>query len=75
MTVARQNGFGGAVNLSVAGLTARAGGASFSPNPAQSSSTLTVTTKKNAPADVYSLTITGTSGSLVRTTSVQLTIR
>jgi len=49
----------------------------FSPNPAGSpgSSTLTVKTKRSAPRGTYTLQITGTSGSLVHEAAATLTIR
>lgn len=49
---------------------------SFSPNPIgpSGSSTLTCTTTTGATLGTHSITISGTGGSLTRTTSVQLTI-
>lgn len=49
---------------------------SFSPNPmsAGGSSTLTCTTTAAAAPGTYTLTISGTGGSLTRTTTVQLTV-
>ena len=69
------NGFAGTVSLSaspaISGVTYN-----FSPNPqaANGSSTLTVGTTAAATPGTYTVTITGTSGSLVHTTSVGLTI-
>lgn len=57
------NGFNGSVSLSVSGLPPRAG-ASFSPNPTTSRSTMTVTTRSRTSPGTYHLMITGTSGSL-----------
>src|SRR2546426_783574 len=48
--------------------------ASFSPNPATASSTMTVGTGAATPPGSYALTITGVSGTLTRTTSVTLAI-
>ncbi|MBK5230059.1 MAG: S8 family serine peptidase [Thermoleophilia bacterium] len=62
------------VNLSVSGLPARTS-ASFSPNPATTSSTLTVSTNKRSSAGTYTLTIAGTSGGVTRMTNVTLTLR
>ena len=62
VTVNPTNGFAGQVTLSVTGLPTGAGG-SFSPNPATSTSTLSVTTDAaTTPAGTYTLTITGVSG-------------
>ncbi len=74
ITITPSGGFAGSVNLSVTGLPSGATGA-FSPNPATSSSTLSVTTSSTTPAGTYSLTLTGTSGSLTHTTSARLKIR
>jgi subtilisin-like proprotein convertase family protein len=69
------NGFASTVSLSaspaISGVTY-----SFAPNPqaADSSSTLTVSTTAAAPPGTYTMTITGTSGALVHTTTVGLTI-
>jgi len=74
VTINRTGGFTGSVTLSASGLPAGAG-ASFSPNPATgTSSTLNVTTLAATPAGSYPLTITGTSGTLSRTTSVTLVV-
>jgi len=67
------NGFTGAVNLSVSGLPTGSNGA-FSPNPTTSSSSLSITTSTSTPPGTYSLTITGVSGSLTRTTNVTLVV-
>ena len=50
--------------------------ASFSPTsvPGSGSTQLTLTPSQSTPSGAYPLTITGTSGSLVHTTSVTLTI-
>src|ERR1700733_4179595 len=69
------NGFTGSIGLSVSGLPANATG-TFSPTPVNvgSGSTLTITTASNTPPGSYSLTITGTSGSLTSTTNVTLNV-
>jgi peptidoglycan/xylan/chitin deacetylase (PgdA/CDA1 family)/uncharacterized membrane protein len=73
VTVTPTNGFGGQVTLSVTGLPSGANG-SFSPNPATSASTLSVTTSTTTPAGTYTLTITGVSGALTHTTTVTLVV-
>jgi subtilase family serine protease len=73
VTIGQLNGFGGSVALGASGLPGGAS-ASFSPQSATSSSTLTVTTAQNTPTGTYTLTITGTSGSLVHSTTVSLTV-
>jgi len=67
--------FSGKVTFSVSGLPA-GGSASFSPSwlIAPGSSTLTVRTTTSTPAGTYTLTVTGISGSLVRSTSVSLVV-
>jgi uncharacterized membrane protein len=74
-TVNALNGFGGSVGLSVSGLPAGATG-SFSPTSVtgNGSSTLTITTTSSVAAGTYPLTITGTSGTLTRTSSVNFVI-
>ncbi len=74
-TVAALNGFSGTAGFSVSGLPP---GVTAGFNPAtvtgSGSSTLTLTTTSGASAGTYPLTITGTSGSLVHTASVALTV-
>ena len=72
VTVSNLYGFSGSVSLSASGLLAGAT-ASFSPATIAGSgtSTLTVTTTSVTPGD-YPLTITGTSGILVHSTTVML---
>jgi hypothetical protein len=74
VTITALNGFTGSVSLSVTGLPAK-GGASFSPNPATTSSTLNVTTWRKTSRATYTLTITATSGSLTHSTTVQLVVQ
>jgi hypothetical protein len=66
-----QYGFTGSVNFSVSGLPSGVT-ASFSPNPATGSSTLTLTASSSTAIGQYPLTVTGTSGSLIATTSISL---
>ncbi len=74
-TVAALNGFSGAVALTVSGLPA---GATASFNPASiagsGTSTLTVSTAATTPGGSFTLTITGTSGTLVHTTTTTLVV-
>jgi hypothetical protein len=74
VTITRSGGFADAVSLSAGGLPAGTSG-SFSPNPAAGSSTLTVRTSNSTPAGNYALTISGTGGSLTRTTSASLQVK
>jgi len=73
-------GFGGRVSLTLSGLPANSFKL-FSPNPVSlsypnsSSSTLTVTTQKTTPVGTYTLTITGTSGSLKHSINVTLIVK
>jgi hypothetical protein len=66
------NGFSGTVSLAVSGVPAGAS-ASFSPNPASTSSTLTATVGPSTPAGSYTLTVTGTAG-LSHSTTVTLVV-
>jgi len=69
-------GFSGAVTLSAASNPAIDASIGFNPNPGTpgSSSLMTVaTTSSTAPAS-YIITVTGTSGSIVKTTSVSLLV-
>jgi hypothetical protein len=68
-----QGGFNGSVSLSIPNLPSGVT-ATFSPNPASSSSTLTLTPSATAAPGTVSLTITGTSGNLTSTTTVSLTV-
>ncbi len=66
-------GFNGSINLAVSGLP---GGvtAAFSPNPSTGTSTLTVAAGSTAALGQYTLTITGTSGTLTAATTLTLGI-
>ena len=66
-----QYGFTGSVTMSVSGLPSGVT-ASFSPNPTTGNSQLTVTANSTATLGQYTLTITGTSGSLQATTNLTL---
>jgi hypothetical protein len=73
VNINRSGGFTGAVALS---LNPTGPGVSFTPNPASgSSSTLTIPVPSGASPGTYSFTVTGTSGSLTRSTTGQLTVQ
>jgi hypothetical protein len=74
VTVSPANGFTGSVALSATGLPTAAS-ASFSPNPATTSSKLTVQTNGSTPLGGYTLTITGKSGLLSRSTTAVLQVK
>jgi hypothetical protein len=75
VTISGQGGFSGTVNLSVSGLPQRTT-SSFNPSSVvgSGSSTLKVTANKPARIGTYTLTIKGTSGSLVQSANVTLII-
>lgn len=76
VTVSPQQGFSGAVNLTVSGLPTGVTG-SFSPASATTSSTLTLIASSSAAAGTSTLTITGTSGtgtSSALTSTARLTL-
>jgi len=74
-TVSAVNGFTGTVSLSVSGLPSGASG-SFNPTSVTGSgnSTLSVSTSSTTPPGTYTLTITGTSGSLTHSATVTLVV-
>jgi hypothetical protein len=74
-TVAALGGFTGAVSFSVSGLPSGAS-ASFNPTSVtgSGSSTLSVSTSTTTPAGTYTLTITGTSGTLSHSATVSLVV-
>ena len=77
VTVTPLNGFTGTVGFSISGLPSRSS-ASFSPTSVtgSGSSTLTVKTGGKTPRGTYNtLSIKGTSGSLVHSTKVTLTVQ
>jgi sugar lactone lactonase YvrE/uncharacterized membrane protein len=73
ISVTGSGGFTGSVNLAASNLP---GGvtAVFTPNPTTGISVLALTAGSSAPAGTYNVTVTGTSGTLTATTSVNLTI-
>ena len=75
VNVTPSNGFTGTVNFSVTGLPSGAT-ASFSPSSVagSGSSNLSLNTSSSTPGGTYPLTITATSGSLVHSTQVTLTV-
>jgi len=75
VTITPTNGFTGAVSLSVSGLPSGAT-ASFNPTlvTTSGSSTLNVTTASSTPTGVFTLSVTGTSGSLSHSTTVSLAV-
>jgi Domain of unknown function (DUF1929) len=75
VTITAQGGFSGTVNLSVSGLPQRTS-STFNPSSVvgSGSSTLKVTANKPARTGTYQFTIKGTSGSLVQSANVTLTI-
>jgi hypothetical protein len=76
VTVTASQGFSGTVSLTVSGLPPESM-ASFNPTSVTNSgpSTLTVQVGPEAPTGTSTLTIKGTSGSLVRSTTATLTIQ
>ncbi len=76
VTITPSGGFTGNVSLSASGVPANMS-ASFSPGSisgGSGSSTMTVVVSNNAVGNTYTLTITGTSGNLVHSTTVQLVV-
>jgi hypothetical protein len=78
-TVTSLNSFAGTVSLSITGCPRRST-CSFNPSsltlpPSPKNSTLTVSTNRRTPTGTYTLTITGTSGSLKHSTTVSLTVQ
>jgi len=73
VTVTPQNGFSGSVSLSASGLPTGVS-ASFSPNSATTTSTLTFAASNTATTGKATVTITGSSGSLINTTTITLTV-
>ena len=73
ITVTPSNGFTGSVTLSASGLPSGVT-AGFGTNPANGTSTLTLTASGGAATGTDIVTITGVSGSLTHTTTVTLTV-
>jgi uncharacterized membrane protein len=67
-------GFNGDVTLSASGMGSGVT-ASFTPNPAAGTSTLTLTAAQSATAETTMVTITGVSGPLGHTTLIRLSVR
>jgi subtilisin family serine protease len=76
VSVGALHGFSGTVGLSVTGLPAGVGSATFSPAnvPGHGSSTLSVATSASAPAGSYVLTLSGTSGTVTHSAQVTLVV-
>jgi hypothetical protein len=73
-TVAALNGFSGNVTLTATGLPTGAT-ATFSPNPlTPGTSTVGISTTSSTPSGGYTITLTGTSGSLVHSTTFMLNV-
>jgi subtilase family serine protease len=73
ITITPTNGFSGSVTLSASGLPSGVT-ATFGTNPATSSSVLTLTASASATTGTASITISGVSGTLNHSTTVQLTV-
>ncbi|MBI1742824.1 S8 family serine peptidase [Candidatus Acetothermia bacterium] len=73
VTVTPSGGFTGTVTFSVSGLPSGAS-ASFNPTSVTTSGSTTMTVTTSNPRGTFLLTITGTSGSLQRTTTVTLVV-
>jgi len=73
IAVTLAGGFSGSIDLAASGLPSGAS-ASFTPNPATSSSTMIVTASGSTMLGTYNVTITGTSGAMTRSTSVLLNV-
>ena len=76
VTVTPLNGFSGAVSFSVSGLPSRTT-ASFNPASVngRGTSTMTVSTRSRTPRGTFVLTIRGTSGNVVHSTTVTLVVQ
>ena len=74
ITIHPTGGFTGAVTLSATGMNSGTT-ASFSTNPATSTSVVTFTASSSATTGTVTITIHGTSGSLTHTTTISLRVR
>src|SRR5206468_3670778 len=76
VSVSALNGFSGDVSLSLGGLPAAVGSATFTPATVAGagSSQLRITTSRTAPTGSYPLTVSGTSGSTTHTVSATLVV-
>src|SRR5260370_15038977 len=72
-TVAPINGFSGTVSLGVSGLPSGASGGSGSISGGSGSAALNISTSSTTPPGTYTLTITGTSGTLSHSATTSLT--
>ena len=73
ITIAALNSFTGSVTFSLSGLPSGST-ASFSPNPAATSSVLTVNTSGGTPRGTYTLTVSGTGGGKTHAVTVTLVV-
>jgi len=73
ITITPSNGFSGNVSLSASGLP-NGVTASFNPNPATNTCTLTLTASPTATMGTTTVPVIGTSGSLAQTTPLTLTV-
>ena len=73
-TVAPINGFSGTVSLGVSGLPSGASGGSGSISGGSGSAALNISTSSTTPPGTYTLTITGTSGTLSHSATTSLTV-
>ena len=73
ITITSQNGFAGNVTLAASGLPSGVT-ATFTTNPATSTSTLTLTASSSATTGNVTVIVTGTSGTLSSTASINLTV-
>jgi hypothetical protein len=71
--IAPMGSFNNDVMLSLNGLPSDVT-ASFNPNPATASAALSVTTSPSTPLGSYPITLTGVSGSIIRTTALTLIV-
>jgi hypothetical protein len=74
VTITRTGGFNSPVTLSISGLPAGATG-SFAPNPTTNSSSLTLSVNGSVNKGTYPFTVTGTGGSPVLTRTTSATLR
>lgn len=73
ISITRLNGFSGGVTLSASGLP-KGASAAFNPNPATTTSTLTVKVNRSGAVGTFTVTINGISGSRNHSTTITLSI-
>jgi hypothetical protein len=73
ITVVPTNGFDQEVTLTTSGVPS-AVTASLSPNPTTTTSVLTLAVGNSVPTGTYAITVTGTFGTHIHTTTVHLTV-